>query len=184
MIAPDLWKKHTPTEIEYLQFFNDCEGAPSYEQVQLLCSTEHGGTHFGSNFIDTYHAGFKFLSYLFERGQFEADNLFFKGYVHHLRVDKNFYENSSIFDRTLFVKDLDIDKKTAIADLHQDWDKTNFTISSWYPEIINVMYNMPEKVQKVIGFADGNTKYVNLTPMKQFIKDMRKPRSMNELLNG
>ena len=76
------------------------------------------------------------------------------------------------------------DKETAMATLHNDWNKTNFAISSWYPEVVNVVATMPEKVQKVIAFAEGSTKYVFLTPMQKFIQDMRKPRSLEELLNG
>ena len=184
LIAPDLWKKHTPTESEYLQFFAKCSDAPSYEQVKFLCSAEHGGTHFGSKASDTNHANFAFLSTLFASGQFDADNLFFKGYIHHLRVDKNFYADSSLCDGSAFEKDFAVDKDTAMADLHFDWDKTNFAISSWYPEVVDVVSTMPEKVQKVIGFAEGDTKYVALTPMRQFIQDMRESRSIAELLNG
>lgn len=184
LIAPDLWKKYTPTESEYLQFFDKCPGAPSYEQVKFLCSVEHGGTHFGSKPSDTNHADFAFLSTLFASNQFDTDNLFFKGYIHHLRVDKNFYANTSLCDGAAFEKDFAVDKDAAMADLHIDWDKTNFAISSWYPEVVDVVSTMPEKVQKVIGFAEGDTKYVALTPMRQFIQYMRLSRSIAELLNG
>ena len=156
LIAPDLWKKHTPTESEYLQFFEGCPDAPSYEQVKLLCSAEHGGTHFGSKPSDTNHADFAFISDLFESGKLDANNLFFKGYVHHLRVDKNFYADASLCDAQAFENDRVINNEAAMA----------------------------EKVQKVIAFAEGSTKYVFLTPMKKFIQDMRKPRSLEELLNG
>lgn len=183
LIAPDLWKKHTPTESEYIQFFDKCPDSPSYELVKFLCSIEHGGTHFGSNPSDTNHADFAFLSTLFAAGQFDADNLFFKGYIHHLRVDANFYANPLLCNGTAFEKDYSIDKETAMINLHLDWDKTNLAISSWYPEIANIVSTMPEKVQKVIGFAEGDIKYVALTPMKQFIEDMRKPRTTEELLN-
>lgn len=182
LIAPDLWKWHTPTESEYFQFFDQCPDAPSYEQVKFLCSVEHGGTHFGSEPGDTNHADFTFLSTLFATGQFDADNLFFKGYIHHLRVDKTFYADTSLCDGTAFEKDYAVDKETAMEVLHLDWDKTNFAISNWYPEVVNVVSAMPEEVRKVIGFAEGNTKYVALTPMKLFIQDMRKYRSMAELL--
>lgn len=183
LIAPDLWKKHTPTESEYIQFFDNCTDAPSYEQVKFLCSSEHGGTHFGSRPNDTNHANIEFLSAMFASGQFDSDNLFFKGYIHHLRVDREFYANPVLCNGTAFEKDLSIDKETTRTNLHHDWDKTNFAISSWYPEIINIVSTMPEQVQKVISFAKGDTKYVALTPLKQFIENMRIPRSVEELLN-
>ena len=184
LIAPDLWKKHTPTESEYHQFFDNFTEAPSYEQVKFLCSAEHGGTHFGSKPSDTNHADFEFLSTLFAQGQFDANNPFFKGYIHHLRVDKNFYADTSLCDGAAFEKDFAVDKEAAMANLHRDWDKTNFAISIWYPEVVNIVCTMPEKVQKVIDFAEGDTKYVALEPMKLFIENMRMPRSIEELLNG
>lgn len=184
LIAPDLWKKNTPTESEYLQFFENCPGAPSYEQVKLLCSAEHGGTHFGSKPGDTSHADFAFIANLFESGKLDANNLFFKGYVHHLRVDKNFYADATLCDGTTFENDRAVDKETAMATLHNDWNKTNFAISSWYPEVVDVVSTMPEKVQKVISFAEGSPKYIAFAPLKPFIQNMRKPRSLAELLNG
>ena len=166
LIAPDLWKKHTPTESEYFQFFTKCSDAPSYEQIKFLCSAEHGGTHFGSKLSDTNHADFAFISNLFTNGQLDVDNLFFKGYIHHLRVDKNFYADISVFNKEAYEKDSAIDKEVAIEDLHFDWDKA------------------PEEVQKVIGFAKGDTKYVTLDSMRHFIENMRESRSIEELLNS
>ena len=184
LIAPDLWKKHTPTESEYFQFFTKCSDAPSYEQIKFLCSAEHGGTHFGSKLSDTNHADFAFISNLFTNGQLDADNLFFKGYIHHLRVDKNFYADIPVFNKEAYEKDSAIDKKVAIEDLHFDWDKTNFAISNWYPEIVDLLSSAPEEVQKVIGFAKGDTKYVTINPMRHFIENMRESRSIEELLNS
>lgn len=184
LIAPDLWKKHTPTENEYIQFFDKCPDAPSYEQVKFLCSIEHGGSHFGSEPGDTNHADFAFISTLFARNQFDKTNPFFKGYIHHLRVDKNFYADDSICDGETFDKDFTVDRKNAMTILHLDWDKTNFAISKWFPEVVEIVSTMPDEVQKVIGFTEGKTKYVALDPMKHFIEDMRKPRSIDELLKG
>lgn len=184
LIAPDLWKKHTPTETEYNKFFENCSGAPTYEQVKFLCSVEHGGTHFGPNPGYTNLADFAFLANLFATAQLDANNLFFKGYIHHLRVDKSFYADTSICNGVAFETDFATNKEIAMADLHLDWDKTNFAISEWYPEVVDVVSTMPEEVQKVIGFAEGHTKYVFLVPMKQFMQNMRKARSMEELLDG
>lgn len=183
LIAPDLWKRHSPTESEYIQFFDNCHNAPTYEQVKFLCSVEHGGTHFGSEPGDTNHANFVFISTLFSTSQFDANNLFFKGYIHHLKVDEAFYADAALCNGTAFEKDFAIDKETAMADLHLDWNKTNFAISNWYPEVINLISTMPEEVQKVIGFAEGSTKYVALTQMKEFMENMRKSRSIEELLS-
>ena len=59
IIAPDLWKKHTPTELEYDKLFSKCViDKPRYEEVLLLCDASHGGTHFGSEPSDTNHANF------------------------------------------------------------------------------------------------------------------------------
>lgn len=184
LIAPDLWKKHTPTESEYLQFFANCTNAPSYKQVLFLCSDEHGGSHFGSEPGDTNHADFAYLAKLFANKQLDGNNMFFKGYIHHLRVDTNFYADSSICNGVAFDKDFAANKATTMSELHLDWDKTNFAIKTWYPEVSSLIATMPESVQQVIGFAEGNTKYVNLEPMKHFMEKMRKPKSLDELLIG
>jgi len=182
LIAPDLWKKKTPTVEEYLDFFAGCFDAPSYAVVKSLCDLKHGGTHFGSEPGDTNHADFTFLSELFAKGILE-ESLFFKGFIHHLRVDKNFYADSSICDATAFDKDFIADEQKAMNDLHLDWDKTNYALSCWYPEVVELISGMPEKVQNVIQFVEGKTKYVALEPMKRFIEGMRQPRSLEELLN-
>ena len=183
VIAPDLWKKHTPTESEYTDLFGNClDKAPGYEQVLKLCSIEHGGTHFGSEPGDTNHANFKLLTSMFNNGQLDKNNIFFKGYIHHLRVDHDFYANSALCNNVAFEKDFALDKDKAIADLHTDWDKTNFSISTWYPEVIDLIDYLPEEVKKVIKFVEGNCKYISASSMKEFIEDMRKPRSLEELL--
>lgn len=182
VIAPDLWKKHTPTELEYTSFFGDCLNAPSYEQVKSLCSIEHGGTHFVSKSSDTNHANFKLLEKMFEEGQLDATNLFFKGYVHHLKVDYNFYSNTLLCDNVEFERDFAADEKMAMSELHSDWDKTNFAISKWYPETIQIISTMPEKVRNVVNFVEGDCKYISLIPMKQFIEEMRRPKSLKKLL--
>lgn len=184
LIAPDLWKKHVPTEKEYADFFADCPGAPSYEQVKFLCSTEHGGTHFGSEPGDTNNANFVVLTTLFATMQLDANNPFFKGYVHHLRVDATFYADESICNATAFNNDFAADKKKAMDDLHLDWDKTNFAIFNWYPEVVKVVSSMPAEVQKIIAFVEGDTKYVALEPMRAFMQNMRKNRTMGEILKG
>lgn len=183
VIAPDLWKKHTPTESEYIELFGDClDQAPSYEQVLKLCSIEHGGTHFGSEPGDTNHANFKLLASMFKDGQFDANSIFFKGYVHHLRADKEFYSNPTLCNTAAFEKEFALDKNKAMADLHTDWDKTNFAISSWYPEIVDMIDYLPEDAKKVINFVEGDCKYISASSMKEFIEDMRKSRSLKELL--
>lgn len=183
LVAPDLWKKSTPTEEEYLTFFNGCEGAPSYQQILLLCSLEHGGTHFGSKPGDTNHADFELLKSLFSGGQLDANNMFFKGYVHHLRVDHDFYADESICNSNAFTADYAKDAKSAMDTLHKDWDNTNQALATWYPEVKNVISAMPSKVQKVIGFAEGKTKYVALDPMHSFVEAMREPKSLRQLMN-
>lgn len=183
LIAPDLWKKHTPTETEYNQFFENCSEKPTYEQVKFLCSVEHGGTHFGPNPSYTNLADFALLANLFATAQLD-NNLFFKGYIHHLMVDKSFYADPSICDGVTFETDLATNKENAMKDLHLDWDKTNSAIAEWYPEVVDVVASMPKEIQKVIGFAEGPTKYVALAPMRQFMQNMRKSRSMEELLEG
>lgn len=184
VIAPDLWKWHTPTELEYREFFTDCLNAPTYEQVKKLCSPEHGGTHLGSEVGDTNHANFKLLETMFDNGEIDANNLFFKGYVHHLKVDYIFYSNPSICDNVSFERDFATDKDKAMSDLHCDWDKTNYAISKWYPETKRIVLKMPEEVRKVINFVEGDCKYISLEPMKDFIEEMRKPRSLEELLGS
>ena len=77
MVAPDLWKKHTPSYEEYMAFFNSCQGAPTYEQVLLLCSSDHGGTHFGPEPSITNQADFFLLHDLFNTGRLDAENIFF-----------------------------------------------------------------------------------------------------------
>ena len=182
VIAPDLWKKHTPTESEYHEFFKNCLNVPTYEQVKKLCLPEHGGTHFGSEAGDTNHADFKLLETMFENGEFDANNLFFKGYIHHLKVDYIFYSNPSICDNVSFERDFAADSDKAMSDLHCDWDKTNYAISKWYSETKGIVSKMPEEVRKVINFVEGDCKYISLSPMKDFIEEMRKNRSLEELL--
>ncbi len=182
LIAPDLWKKSTPTKEEYTEFFNNCEGAPSYEQILLLCSLTHGGTHFGSRPGDTNHADFKLIKSLLSSGQLDERNMFFKGYVHHLRVDHDFYADESICNSKAFNADYANDAKLAMDTLHMDWDKTNQALATWYPEVKDIVSSMPINVQKVIGFAEGETKYVFLTPMHNFVEVMRKHRALYELL--
>ena len=183
LIAPDLWKKSTPTEEEYLEFFKGCKNPPSYNQVLLICSLEHGGTHFGSKPGDTNHADFKKIKTLFLRGQFD-NSIFFKGYVHHLRVDHDFYSDESICNGKKFMDDCEKDEKSAVKELHLDWDKTNEALARWYPEVKKIVSTMPSKVQKVIGFAEGDTKYVALEPMHKFVEAMKQPKSLSQLLEG
>ncbi len=185
VIAPDLWKKHTPTKSEYAYLFRNClDKAPSYEQVLKLCSIKHGGTHFGSEPGDTNHADFKLLKSMFEDGEFDSNSLFFKGYIHHLRVDYEFYSNPTLCNNVAFEKDFALEKNKAMTELHADWDKTNFAISSWYPEVIDLIDYLPEEAKKVIKFVEGECKYISTFSMKDFIEDMRKPRSLEELLGS
>ena len=184
LIAPDLWKKNTPTEYEYSQFFYDCSNAPSYEQVKFLCSETHGGTHFGENASITNHADFALIATLFATRQLDIDNPFFKGYIHHLRVDKNFYSDSSIFNEVAFnhdyLKNIEMAKET----LHNDWNKTNHSISQWYPEVRVMISSLPQRAQDIIQFKEGVPKYIELNKMHSFIETMRQLKSIDELLNG
>lgn len=182
LIAPDFWKKHTPSKEEYLAFFGGCQGAPSYEQVLLLCSLDHGGTHFGSNPRETDHADFSLLRSMFSTGQLDAENIFFYGYVHHLLADKMFYANRLICDQAKFSEDRSIDSNAALARLHNDWDKTNAEIIAWFPEVKLAISTMPSEVQKVIGFAEGPPTYVALEHMRRFIEMMRQPQNLEQLL--
>lgn len=182
LIAPDLWKKSTPSKEEYLAFFNGCKGVPSYQQVLLLCSTNHGGTHFGSKPSDTNHADFSMIASLFHNGQLDADSIFFKGYVHHLLADKTFYADESICNITRFNADYAIDAKTAKDNLHLDWDKTNHAIATKYPEIVPAVSILPTKAKKVIAFVEGIPMYVALEPMLHFIQSMRQPKTLEQLL--
>lgn len=184
LIAPDLWKKHTPTYDEYLQFFYECFDAPSYEQVKLLCSDTHGGTHFGKKSSITNCADFAFIATLFATKQLDSENPFFKGYIHHLRVDKNFYADSSICDRISFNNDFVENRELARETLHNDWDKTNNSISQWYPEVRVMISALPRKAQDIIQFVDGIPQYISLDKMHIFIENMHQFKSIEELLNG
>lgn len=183
IIAPDLWKWKTPTLEEYSNFFNDLSNSPSYEQVQFLCSLEHGGTHFGSSPSDTSHANFTLLKELFATGQLDADNPFFKGYIHHLHVDYKFYSDESICNIKLFNKDYSIDAKATSDLAHSDWDKTNTAIAKWYPEVLDIISTMPKEIQEIISFIDGTPKYISLNSIHQFIQNMQKEQTLSELLN-
>jgi len=183
LIVADLWKKHTPSKEEYVQFFKGCENAPTYDQILLMCSLEHGGTHFGSKPSETNNANFQLIKDLFDSGQF-ATTMFFKGYVHHLRVDHDFYADKSICNGEAFMADFKKEEESAVKALHLDWDKTNQALADWYPEVKKLVSDMPNEVKKVIGFATGDTQYVSLTPMHEFVEAMRQPKNLYQLLEG
>ena len=182
LIAPDLWKKSIPTREECLQFFQDDPGAPTYEQVQFLASETHGGTHFGSMASDTNHADFNFIRTLFECKMLDKNNPFFIGFVHHLRVDSDFYADSKICNILAFSKDAESNKEDAMQSLHADWDKTNRMIGEWYPEVLEMIDRFPEKARKVIKFIDGTPRYIELERMHEFIERMRQLRTIDEML--
>lgn len=184
LIAPDLWKWNTPSKEEYYEFFSGCvETAPSYQQILTLCDITHGGTHFGTSQGDTNHADFTLLKSMFSNGELPLNQFMF-GYIHHLRVDEKFYSRSDICDMHTFNKNYALDSQNAMDTLHLDWDKSNKVISEWYPEVVNAITDMPETVKNVVQFKDGAPVYISLNHLKEFMEDLRRQRSIDELLIG
>lgn len=154
IIAPDLWKKHTPTELEYDKLFSKCViDKPRYEEVLLLCDASHGGTHFGSEPSDTNHANFSAIRKILEDGKLDGNSLFITGYMHHLQV------------------------------LHNDWNKTNLALATLYPDLNSIIKTMPEKVQTVVEFKNGTPTYISLDLLFSFIEEMRKKIVLTDLIS-
>ena len=184
LVAPDLWKKETPTEEEYREFFAGETFPPSYEQVLLLCDAAHGGTHFGSKFSDTNHADLNKIVELFSNKKLNSINPFFTGYFQHLLVDKLFYKDTSICDQEQFDADFSTDKDTAMNTLHIDWDKINQSIVTAYPEIRSSVPKLPAKARSRIGFVNGKPVYINPVSLRAFIEKMQKFKTLDEILGA
>ena len=170
LIAPDYWKWEKPTLEDYKNFFEGCENAPTYEEVEYLCSLEHGGTHFGSEQGDTNHADFGILANAFNNGKLDKTNPFYLSYVHHLRLDKCFYANPDLFDQISFENDYSKDDKETMKRLHLDWDNTNDLIQQWFPKVCTSLTDMPQKVKDIVKFVEGKPKYVQPIPLKAFME--------------
>ena len=184
IIAPDLWKKHTPTELEYDKLFSECViDKPRYEEVLLLCDASHGGTHFGSEPSDTNHANFSAIRKILEDGKLDGNSLFITGYMHHLMVDKLFYSNKSICDIDKFNKDFNEHPDLAKQVLHNDWNKTNLALATLYPDLNSIIKTMPEKVQTVVEFKNGTPTYISLDLLFSFIEEMRKKIVLTDLIS-
>ncbi len=190
LIAPDVWKLAPPTEEAYHAFFRDCrecpEGheVPAYEDILLLCSERHSGTHFGEKAGVTNHTNLALFGELFTSGRLDATNPFYIGYLHHLRTDIDFYADSTACDHETFNRDKAQDKKWAMDTLHADWDKTNRFICEWYPEVPDTVSLLPPSAQRIIRFVDGAPHYIKPDGMHVFIERMRRLESFEVLLRG
>ncbi len=190
LIAPDAWKLAAPTEEAYLAFFRDCpEGnesfkVPAYEDILLLCSERHSGTHFGEKVGATNHTNLALFEELFTSGRLDASNPFYIGYLHHLRTDIDFYADSTACDHEAFNRDKAQNEKWAMEILHADWDKTNQFICDWYPEVPGMVSLLPPSEREKIGFVNGVPHYIKPAGMHVFIERMRRFDTFEELLRG
>ncbi len=173
LIAPDFWQKYAPTEEEYIEFFQGCEDFPTYEQILMLCSKEHGGTHFGVKSRCNTSTDFGIINQMIEENKIDSNNMFIKGFIQHLKVDEAFYTDRTYFDVDTYRLDYAVNNKKTIGRLHKEWDRTNLVITKWYPEAKNAIHKLPERACKVIAFTKGKLRYVNLEELHEFIEKMR-----------
>lgn len=181
--APDYFKWDPLTQERYEKFFKGCENAPKYEEIQYLCDLKHGGTHFGSEPGDTNHANFKVLAEAFSNGILDAENPFYIGYLHHLRVDQRFYADPTLFNQELFDSDYKSNSEETMARLHRDWDNTNDALLKCFPKVRDILRGMPQEVQDIVKFEEGEPKYISLKLVINFVNGMKGDFTLAHLLD-
>lgn len=181
IIAPDLWKSHTPTQEEYSSFFANCIDVPRYEEILMLCNSSHGGTHFGSPSYYTSRTNFSMIRNLFLSGKLDSSNIFFTGFMHHLYVDNAFYSDKNLFDSDKFFADYLQNPVLAKQTLHNDWDAINLHLATMNPELISVLDFMPDEVKAFVKFSSSKTTYASFF-IFDFMQEMRKKAVLTELI--
>lgn len=101
-----------------------------------------------------------------------------------MRADTDFYGNPDICNHAAFNADFIKDEPATRARLHRDWDRTNHIISAKYPQAAKALKSLPPQIMKYIKYEIGPTKYISLSRTLDFINEMRKERTLQELLEG